>query len=415
MTPKPNIFRIAVRKFGPFENAMQKLWTAYCEQSGCQLAVEMVPMDLHELHHSLLTDNGLRRGDWDVAHINTDWLLEAHRAGALEDLTPYLRQNPPQDFPAGWSASLLGMQQYGDAVVGLPFHDGPECLIYRKDLFEDPQEQAAFRRQHGRDLQPPATWAELQTVARFFHRPDENRYGLVAAGYPDGHNTVFDFCLQLWTRGGQLIDEQGHVSIDSEAAREGLSYYRQLLRDSAAIHPQSMQYESVQAGQAFARGEAALMINWFGFAAVCEVDTDSAVRGKVDIASIPRGEGAQGRAASLNVYWLYAIGAGSRHKDAAYDFIRFATSPENDKLLTREGGIGCRISTWHDAEINALVPYYHKLEMLHRQAESLPQKANWAQLAAIIDEVVLAALNTDTPTAELLAAGQLKIKQLDHV
>lgn len=413
MTPETAPFRIAIRQFGPFESAVAKLWAGYCEHSGCQLAVEMVPMDLHLLHQSLLTEGGLLNGAWDVAHISTDWLLEAHRAGALEDLTPYLNENPPEDFPQGWSPSLLNMQQHGAAVVGLPFHDGPECLIYRQDLFDDPFEQAAFRQRHGKPLQPPETWEDFQTVARFFQRPEENMYGFVAAGYPDGHNTVFDFCLQLWTRNGRLVDEQGGITINTPAAIEGLTYYRNLLRDKAAVHPRSGTYESVQAGQAFARGEAAMMINWFGFAAMCEVDAASAVKGKVDISGIPRG--AHGQSVSLNVYWLYTIGAGSRHKQTAYDFIRFASSAANDKLLTLEGGIGCRISTWHDPEINALVPYYHKLEMLHRQAQTLPQTASWARIAAIIDEVVLQAMRTDTPVAELLAAGQQQINSLDHV
>jgi len=412
MTPEQPLFRIAVRQFGPFESAMAKLWASFCEETGCQLAVEMVPMDLHQLYTSLLTDQGLQNGTWDVAHINTDWLPEAASTGALEDLTPYLRQNPPADFPTGWSPSLLAMQQYGDATMGLPFHDGPECLIYRKDLFDSPAEQANFQQQHGRPLQVPETWKDFQTVARFFQRPADNLFGFVAAAFPDGHNTVFDFCLHLWTRGGQLVDAQGHVRIDSAAAVEGLTFYRQLLRDKAAVHPDSAEYESVRAGQAFARGEAAMMVNWFGFAAVCDVDAACPVRGRVDIARIPHGAG--GQSTSLNVYWLYAIGAGSRHKAVAYDFLRFATRPENDKLLTLEGGIGCRLSTWHDAEINALVPYYHKLTLLHQQAESLPLKANWAQIASIIDEAVLRAINTDTSVAELLAAGQQKIDSLDH-
>ena len=413
MTPEPSVFRIAVRQFGPFESALAKLWTGFCQETGCRLAVEMVPMDLHELHASLLTNNGLQNGTWDVAHINTDWLPEAASTGALENLTPYIQQNPPADFPAGWSPSLLGMQQVGEAITGLPFHDGPECLIYRKDLFDSPEEQARFQQQHGRPLRVPETWEDFQTVARFFQRPADNLYGFVAAGFPDGHNTVFDFCLHLWTRGGTLVDAQGHITIDTPAAIEGLTFYRQLLTDNTAVHPQTMQYESVAAGQAFARGEAALMVNWFGFAAVCDVAATCPVRGRVDIARIPHGAG--GQSASLNVYWLYAIGSGSRHKAVAYAFLRFATRPENDKLLTLEGGIGCRLSTWHDPEINALVPYYHKLEMLHQQAQSLPPKANWAQLAGIIDTVVLQAISTDAPVAELLAAGQRQLNLFDHV
>ncbi len=404
--------KIAVRKFGPFETALQKLWDSYCAVSGCALKAEMVPMDLDDLHTAILENNGLKNGDWDIAHVVTDWLLEAWESGSLEDLRSYITQNPPDDFPNGWSNSLLGMQRLGDAIAGLPFHDGPECLIYRKDLFENSKEQQAFYDQFGKPLQVPKSWDDFKTIAQFFYRPEQNLYGTVFAGLPDGHNTVFDFCLQLWTRGGELTDKNGHVNIDTVAAAEGLIFYRDILRNKQAVHPKTMQYESVQTGMAFARGEAAMMVNWFGFASMCEVIDESVVKGKVDIALIPCTEGNE--SASLNVYWLYTIGSGSRHKQTAYDFIRFAINQQNDKLLTLEGGIGCRISTWVDGGVNAIIPYYHKLEQLHQNARSLPQKSNWAQIAKIIDEVVLQAINSDTPIEQLLANGQQKINQLDR-
>jgi multiple sugar transport system substrate-binding protein len=408
---RDNTIRIAVRQFGPFETALQKLWDSFCAETGCQLQAEMVPMDLEVLHTAILDDKGLHNGNWDIAHINTDWLFEAWTTGALENLQPYLNQNPPEDFPQGWSPSLLGMQHFDNGIAGLPFHDGPECLIYHKDLFEDEEEQQRFQQQHGKPLVVPQTWDDFQTVARFFNRPEQNLYGTVFAGYPDGHNTVFDFVLQLWTRGGELTDEQGNITIDTPAAVEGLTFYRNMLRDEMAVHPQSMTYESVQMGMAFARGEAAMMVNWFGFASMCEVLPESMVKGKVDIAPIPQADGHQ--SASLNVYWLYAIGSGSVNKQVAYDFIRYATNQYNDKLLTLEGGIGCRKSTWHDEEINAVIPYYHKLEQLHAKARSLPQKSNWSQIAKVIDEVVLAAINTEEPIAKLLADGQQQINLLN--
>ena len=406
-----NTIRIAVRKFGPFETALQKLWDSYCAETGCALKAEMVPMDLDDLHYAILGKQGLKNGDWDIAHVVTDWLFEAWTSGALEDLHPYIAQNPPDGFPDGWSASLRGMQQFGSSIAGLPFHDGPECLIYRKDLFNKSTEQQRYLEQFGKPLAVPQTWGDFKNIAQFFYRPDDNLYGTVFAGLPDGHNTVFDFCLQLWTRGGDLTDSKGCVSINTKAAAEGLSFYRDTLRDKTMVHPNTMQYESVQTGMAFARGEAAMMVNWFGFASMCEVIAESSVKGKVDIAPIPCTHG--NRSASLNVYWLYTIGSGSRHKDVAYDFLRFAINQRNDKLLTMEGGIGCRISTWNDEEVNTLIPYYNKLEQLHQNARSLPQKANWAQIAAIIDEVVLQAINTDIPVEQLLAAGQEKIHIID--
>ncbi len=404
--------RIAVRKFGPFESAMQKLWDNFCADTGCSLKAEMVPMDLEVLHKAILEDEGLLNGDWDIAHVNTDWLYEAWSSGALEDLSPYINTKAPDDLPNGWSPSLLGMQQLGNGIYGLPFHDGPECLIYRKDLFEDSAEQRRFHELHGRNLEVPRTWEEFQTVARFFHRPEQNLFGTVFAGYPDGHNTVFDLVLQLWTRGGDLTDASGAIDIDTKAALDGLTFYRNILRDNHAVHPQSMAYESVQMGMAFGRGEAAMMVNWFGFASMCEVLPESMVKGKVDIPPIPHAPGSA--SASLNVYWLYTIGSGSRHKQIAYDLICYATSKASDKLLTLEGGIGCRISTWKDEGINTIVPYYHKLEQLHQVARSLPQKSNWAQIAKVIDEVVLAAIDTDRPIYSILQAGQQRIEQLTN-
>ena len=289
-----NKFRIAVRKFGPFETALQKTWDAFCKDTGCRLELEAAPMDLHLLYDTTLGNGGLANGDWDVAHINTDWIAQANEEGMLEDLAPWISEKRPDDYPSGWSDSLLGMQNFDDKILGLPYHDGPECLIYRKDLFDDPNERKAFRECYGRDLRPPSTWEELHEVARFFNRPEQNLYGTVFALFPDGHNTVFDFSLQLWTRGGELVTEEGAVDINSTEAASGLEFYRNILRDKSAIHPGCANFDSVKSGLAFANGEIAMMVNWFGFASMCEVYPESKVKGCVDIANVPAGKGGGG-------------------------------------------------------------------------------------------------------------------------
>lgn len=405
-----NKLRIAVRKFGPFERAMEILWQRYCDSSGCEMEVEMVSMDLHDLHKTTIEDRGLETGEWDIAHINTDWIYEAYTSGLLEDLKPYISRKAPVDYPHGWSDSLLQLQQFGEHIAGLPFHDGPECLVYRKDLFTDPKETDNYFNRFGQPLKPPVSWDEFHQISQFFCRPEQNLYGSVFASKPDGHNTVFDFCLQLWSRGGSLTDESGNIQVNTPQAAEGLDFYRKLLGDKYAVHPESPDYESVKTGAAFARGEAAMMVNWFGFASVCEVSDDSQVKGKVDVSNLPCTSGNQ--PASLNVYWLYTVGVGSRHKDLAYDFLRFALNPENDKMLTLEGGIGCRMSTWHDEEVNNTIPYYHKLGTLHENAKSLPQQTNWVQTAKIIDQTISDALKTTITSSELLKEAQTKIDEL---
>ncbi|KLT64396.1 extracellular solute-binding protein [Pedobacter sp. BMA] len=404
-------FKIAVRKFAPFESAMQKFWDEYCAFSGCKLKLEMVVMDLHELYNKTITEKGLANGDFDIAHINTDWVFEGYVNQDFEVLNPYINRNKPDDFPRGWSKSLLGLQRFGWEVVGLPFHDGPECFIYRKDLFESETEKAGYLAQFGKALEIPQTWEDFHQVAQFFNRPEEQLYGSVFACYPDGHNTVFDFCLQLWTRGGALTDKNGFIQINTPEAIDSLNFYRTIVNDQTAVHPQSFAFESVAAGAAFSQGEVAMMINWFGFAAVCEVDANSKVKGKVDVALLPSAP--DQLSASLNVYWLYTIAKGSRNKDIAYDFLRFALAEEQDKQLTLAGGIGCRLSTWDDKEINEIIPYYHKLAALHEVANMLPQKQNWAAIAAIIDQMVLDAIHTGKPSEELAELAQNQINEID--
>ncbi|UPZ14948.1 extracellular solute-binding protein [Flavobacterium humidisoli] len=404
--------RIAVRKFDPFESTLQKLWDAFCLQNNIKMEAEMIALELHDLYETTILAKGLKEGKWDIAHINTDWIFDAVNENAVLNLFSLIGENPPENYPFGWHKSLLHLQKLSNGIFGLPFHDGPECLIYRKDLFENEKEKENFKKQFGYELSTPKTWQEFAEIATFFNRPEQNLYGSVFANYPDGHNMVFDFCLQLWTRGGSLLNKKNQIDIHNEAAIKALDFYRKMVTDKNAVHPKSREFGSVEAGLAFAEGQAAMAINWFGFASMAEVIEDSKVKGKIDITSLPSDPGY--KTASLNVYWLYTIGSGSKHKKLAYDFLRFATTPESDKLLTTEGGIGCRKSTWKDEEINTLIPFYHKLEMLHENALTLPQTPIWPKVAELIDSTVLKAIETDISSEILLEETQKKISQLSQ-
>ncbi len=395
--------RVAIRKFGPFESAIQKQYGSFQAASGCPLTLAFESLDLNPLYDTLFTRGGLKDGSWDIAFVVTDWVAEAVDAGALADISGFMRAAPIPDYPHGWSSGLTRFQQIGDALYGIPYHDGPECLIYRRDLFEEPNEQAAFAQRFGYPLAPPQTWAQFYDIARFFTRPEQELYGTVFAAYPDGHNTVYDFCLQLWSRGGNLADQSGAVTLDTPQAAQALDFYRMIVGDRAATQPDPQAIDSVKSGELFAAGRVAMMVNWFGFAAVCELP-DCPVKGNVAISTVPASEG--GESASLSVYWLLAIGAGSRHKDEAYAFLRHICTPEMDKLTTLEGAIGCRLSTWNDPEVNAAIPFYHRLADLSMNARVLPRSRALPGLVHVIDTAVQQALATSEPTEAILRRAQ---------
>jgi multiple sugar transport system substrate-binding protein len=103
---------------------------------------------------------------------------------------------------------------------------------------------------------------------------------------------------------------------------------------------------------------------------------------------------------------LLVIDAGSRHQDEAYAFIRHACGPAMDKLLTLEGGIGCRRSTWSDVEVNAAIPFMRRLDELHAPARELPRSQTWPQLVQIIDAAVQKAITGDDSTEAILREAQ---------
>ncbi|MDB5675368.1 MAG: sugar transporter substrate-binding protein [Sphingomonas bacterium] len=383
--------RIAIRRFDPFARAIAAQFADFIRSSGANATLDAVEMDLNPLHRTLIEERGLAGGDWDIAFLNTDWLAEAVAANLLEDLTPHLANAPIADFPDAWSPSLTGLQRFGGGFWGMPYHDGPECLVYRKDLIAT----------------PPTTWDAFHARARAQHDPAQERYGTVLALFPDGHNGLYDFCIQIWSRGGEAFGGDGRANFTSPEAHAALDFLRGLARDEQAIAPGCETLDSVASGMLFAEGKVALMANWFGFAAYCDTAADSRVKGLVDVAPLPAGPG--GRSVSLNVFWVLAIAAGSRHKEMAWDFLRHCATAPMDRLTTSEGAIGVRRSTWADPEINATIPYYHRLDWLHEHARAMPVTPDLARISHIVDDMMTAAVTSDRATADLLAEAQTRI------
>jgi multiple sugar transport system substrate-binding protein len=399
--------RILLRDYSDFENALAAEIAAF---HGAQTGIRVEPevVTLHDLYGAWFSPGGMREGRWDLGLLVTDWLAEAMEDGLLEDLTPWIHKHPLTDWPGGWARSIAEPVCFGDAVSSLPWHDGPECLIYRKDWFEDAVEREDFRNLYRYELAPPRTWQEFADVARFFTRPEQRRYGTVFAAYPDGHNTLYDFALQVWSRGGSLVDAAGRACVDSPEAVRGLDFYRSMVRDAKVCHPDSSRLNSTHSGDVFEAGGVALMANWFGFAARCE-RTGGPLAGKVAIAPIP----AEPRQApvSLSVFWTLGLARGSRNKQAAWEFLRFVAQPETDLARVEHGTVGVRLSTWRNAELHRRAPCYARIEEISLGARRLPRSRSLPAFAEIVDRVIVEALTTEDDSQEILRRAQATIAE----
>ncbi len=387
--------RIALRNYADFEHALGEEARLF-EAAHAGVRVELVSVGIHELHRAALAEGGLREGRFDLALLVTDWLAEGMESGALEDLHAWHARAPLAEWPEGWASSLRRPLVLDERLSALPWHDGPECLVYRSDVFAE----------HG--LKPPATWDEFAATARILTDARAGRYGTVFAGFPDGHNTLYDFALQVWSRGGELTDAEGRPQLTAREAVEAVDFYRTVVRDAALCHPRSAELDSTQSGDLFLAGEVAMMANWFGFAARAS-RAGSPLKGKVGIAPVPAAPGLPH--VSLSVFWALAMGAGSRNKELAWEFLRFAASAERDMGITRHGTVGTRLSTWRDAALQAEIPAYREIEAISLGARQLPIGPQMAEFAEAMDGVMSSALTTSTSSLALLAEAQQRIDE----
>ena len=178
--------------------------------------MEMEFLEVEELYERMISNDGCAKGESDIMMVCTDWYPTLSAANALAPLNDFIDQNPPPDWPDGWTDSMLQLQTSGGRILGLPYHDGPEMFIYRRDLFENEIEKNSFIERFGRALEPPKNWTEFLEVSQYFTRPEDGLHGTLLATFPDAHNIIYDFFIQLWTRGGEVLDADGKVVFNSD-------------------------------------------------------------------------------------------------------------------------------------------------------------------------------------------------------
>jgi len=403
--------RLICREYDGFEKAFGIQADRFAEKTGIRIARDFI--EVHTLYEQMVAGSGAKGETYDLMLAVTDWLPELIAGGALTPLNDFLRADPPDDWPHGWSPSMLGQQTAADGTIyGVPYHDGPEVLHYRVDLFEDPKEQAAFRETYGYDLAPPRTWSQFLDVAKHFNRPDEGLRGSVVAYYPDAHNNVYDFLIHLWSRGGALVTPDWKPAFNSPIGVEALQYYVDLLHVHGVVSKECLELDSVGSGYYFAEGKAALMWNWCGFAALSQTPEVSRIVDKNLCTLVPRGDGAGGEHISLNIYWVLTIPAGSRNKEAAYQFIKHTASAAMDRVTSLSGGTGTRLSTWRDPELCKQFHYYREIEEVHKNVKSPLPIPEGAQLIEILNTMVDDAVKGRSSVPDALARAEKDVAAL---
>ena len=135
--------------------------------------------------------------------------------------------------------------------------------------------------------------------------------------------------------GADWLDENGNVTVDSDAYRQALELYK-LLTDKGATPIDSLSYEYAEANAAFGSGQVAAMVQWNAAAGdLTNPETSPAVAEKVATVAPPAGP--EGRFTHIHGLGL-GLNANARNEDGARKFLKWLSTPEAASLYARNGG-----------------------------------------------------------------------------
>ena len=228
------------------------------------------------------------------------------------------------------------LARIGGRLLQYPRNLDVRLLHYRRDLFEDPAEQAGFERLMGYPLRVPDTWEALSVAATFFTRP--GMYGFLFPGRDSGlFGTFYELLVGA---GGDLFDKALRPAFDSPegAWAAGMLAELHAIRRVTPRHLSRWHYDEISA--AFRAGAAAMVCDWPGSYHLYTDPETCAVAGRVGLAPLPAGP-AGIRAAYAGCH-SFAVAAGAPNRPGAVALLHWLTSYEAQLEEARLGSIPCR-------------------------------------------------------------------------
>ncbi len=296
------------------------------KQTGLTLKDEFAPFMDHRT--KVMQDAVNKTGAYDMVILQTSWMGDFYKAGYLTPLTEWVKKYNPDledmiaPFNKVWS-------QYAGETYGLPTDGDTWILYYRKDLFEDPKEQQAFKAKYGHDLKTPATWDEFNHIAEFFTRPDQNLYG--ATEWRAKGVTYWWFFERLGSLGGSYFGDGMKPAI---ASPEGIKALEDLKAMNQYMAPDVMSFGYAETVEAFSSGQAAMLITWPAAGKNFVDAKASKVIGKVGYTTVPGYElNGKPNPKTMTVpgYSLVVNSSTKNSKEAVYLVAQWLTSPEQLK------------------------------------------------------------------------------------
>ena len=245
-------------------NYLETLSKDFTAETG--IAVEVVQIPWPQFENKIDNSFTGKSDLYDIVIGDSQWLGKNSVGGHYVDLTEWINENIDVDAIYGPAMTAFAEYPKGSSKYwALPAEVDAAGYVYRKDLFEDPNEMAAFQEKYGYELAPPKTYDQLRDIAEFFTRPDDDLYG-IATWYSKSYDGItMGFQQVMWSFGASYGDpdtKKVDGYINSEDAVKALEFYKGLLEFAPKDAPN---YYWPETAAAYNSGKVAMAMNYFAF------------------------------------------------------------------------------------------------------------------------------------------------------
>ena len=315
------------------------------------IAVDIETTSWDQMYDKAIKDMEAGTGIYDMVYIEQDIVYFYLARDFLVDVTAALNEKPDLKAAgfdeANFTTFADNFRGENGNLYGVPMEAFIKIYLYRTDLFDDPDIQAAFKEKTGKDLMPATNHADYAEIAEFFTAYGQENgmdlWGTTAqahTGHPASWYEFFEsiaptFGVYDW---GISPDDNYAASVEnggemnSDAAKEALTWWLSM-RDIAP--PESVQSTWSETATTFAAGRVAQGLIYGENAAwIASDETQSRVVGNVGVALPPLADGILEQVESGEGYIGYYDGGAfglpvtSTNQDATLLFMQFMALPE---------------------------------------------------------------------------------------
>ncbi len=374
------------------------------QQTGYEVKIESVPYI--GVFDKLNAELKAKAGSYDVATIDILWFPAL--ASGLESMDDLYTDEVNKDL----FTNLIDGAVVDGKKLGMPVWTNSKTMQYRKDLFEDPKEMEAFKKEYGYELKPPTNWQEYRDVAKFFTRDTNSDgqidlYGTGVLGKNNGDSVAswLDHSLQAGAS-RLVVDEDGKANVNTKPYVEALDFLVKVLREDKSAPEGALNMASDEIAELFWNGKMAMMLEWGHFFVPSNDATKSKVAGKVGTAPMIGGEAGIGVVPGP---WYQVIPASTKKQEIAKEYVKFLF--ERNEQFLEVIGVAARKSIF---DKNGSKPEYAHLNSLTttlsaKQTLNRPVLEHWNEIEseALIPAVQAALSGKSTPQEALDEAANI--------